>query len=128
MNSGSAAIGKEEQHSEFAVSSRKIVAMGSDVHVKEFTLVPGEEVSWHRHTNMFDIFYCLEGRLEIELAEVQSGKRLQPLTLTAGESAKVEAGTAHRPYNAGSGVCRFLLVQGVGQYDFLPYRPQPEQS
>ncbi len=128
MNSTSAEIGKEEQHAKYVVSSRKTIALGSDVHVKEFHLAAGEEIPWHRHTQMFDVFYCLEGRLDIELAEVESGRRLQPLALNAGESVKVEAGTAHRPHNRGPGVCRFLLVQGVGKYDYIPYKPAQSQE
>lgn len=128
MNFASSRIGREEQHAKYVVSSRRIVALGSDVHVKEFTLVVGEEIPWHRHTQMFDVFYCLEGHLEIELAEAQSGQRLPALALNPCESAKVEAGTAHRPYNRGPGVCRFLLVQGIGTYDYIPCQPAQSQE
>lgn len=128
MNSASTRIGKEEQHSKYIVSSRKIIALGSDVHVKEFSLAAGEEVPWHGHTQIFDVFYCLEGRLDIELAQIESGKRLQALALNPGESARVEVGTAHRPHNRGPGVCRFLLVQGVGKYDYVPYKPVQSQE
>lgn len=128
MNFTPPQIGKEEQHSKYVVSSRKMIALGSDVHVKEFNLAAGEEIPWHRHTQMFDVFYCLEGRLDIELAEVESGRRLQALALNAGESAKVEAGTAHRPHNRGPGMCRFLLVQGVGKYDYIQYKPDQSQE
>lgn len=128
MSQGSSLTGKEEQHSDYAVSSRKIVALGSDVHVKEFRLAAGEEVPWHRHSQMFDVFYCLEGRLEIDLAESEAGKRLPGIVLNVGESARLEAGTAHRPHNPGPGVCRFLLIQGVGKYDFIPYQPAQQQE
>ena len=56
------------------------------------------------------------------------GEHLQPLALNAGESARVEAGTAHRPHNRGRGVCRFLLVRGVGQYDCIPHKPGKSQE
>lgn len=128
MNSTSTRTGKEEQHTNYRVSSRKIVALGTDVQVKEFNLAADEEIPWHRHTQMFDVFYCLEGRLDIELADVESGQRLQTLVLKAGESAKVEVATAHRPHNCGSGMCRFLLVQGIGKYDYIPYKPTQSQE
>lgn len=114
--------GVEKQSDKFIVSSRKIIAEGSDVHVKEFTLAPNEQVPWHHHTDVFDVFYCLEGGLVVERIDLASKQRLEDLVLKVGESVKVEPGTAHRPFNAGSSVCRFLLVQGVGQYDFIPYR------
>lgn len=123
INRAPGVAGKEEQHPSYTVSSRKIIALGSDVHVKEFRLAVGEEIPWHRHSKMFDVFYCLEGRLKIDLAETRAGKRLPGIVLNVGESAKVETGTAHRPHNPGPGVCRFLLVQGVGQYDYVPYQP-----
>lgn len=128
MNPVPSMTGKEVEHSSFSVSSRKIVALGSDVQVKEFTLGPGEEVPWHHHSQMFDIFYCLEGHLDIDLAEVELGHRPAGLSLKVGESAKVEAGTAHRPHNSGPGICRFLLIQGVGKYDYIPYQGLRQQE
>lgn len=128
MNRAPARPGEEDQQANYRVSSRKMIALGSDVQVREFNLAADEEIPWHRHTQVFDVFYCLEGRLDIELADIASGERLQPLTLNAGESARVEAGTAHRPHNRGPGVCRFLLVQGVGQYDYIPHKPGKSQG
>lgn len=114
--------GKEQQSSAFAVSSRRLVVEGSDVLVKEFTLQDQEEVPWHHHSEVFDIFYCLQGRMTIELKDVFTGASLPSLNLSAGDSAKVDVGTAHRPFNPGPAPLRFLLIQGVGQYDFLPFK------
>lgn len=114
--------GKEQQSSAFAVSSRRLIVESSEVLVKEFTLQDQEEVPWHHHSEVFDIFYCLQGRMSIELKDVFSGASLPTLHLSAGESAKVEVGTAHRPFNPGPAPLRFLLIQGVGQYDFLPFK------
>jgi quercetin dioxygenase-like cupin family protein len=113
---------KEQQHKQFSVSSRRLVAEGSDMFVKEFNLGPGEGIPWHSHTQVFDIFYCLEGQLEIESKDLPDQEDRPRITLAAGGSARIEAGTAHHPFNAGSGPCRFLLIQGVGKYDFLPLK------
>jgi len=113
--------GREEQAADYTVSSRKWVAEGSDVFVKEFTLEKDEEVPWHSHTAVFDVFYCIEGRMQIERQDLFSGERLAPFQLTVGDSAKVEPGTAHRVTNPHAASCRFLIVQGVGAYDFIPY-------
>lgn len=126
MTSNTPPIGRERQSTQFAVSSRKVVAEGSDVQVKEFLLGPGEEVPWHHHTHVFDVFYCLEGRLDVERADVFSGERQPTVHLAVGDSLKLEPGTAHRPHNpAASGRCRFLLVQGIGEYDFIRVEPPP---
>ena len=114
---------REEQNSHYTVSSRKWIAEGSDVYVKEFTLAELEEVPWHSHTEVFDVFFCLEGQMDIERIEIFSGQREPSLKLSVGDSAKVDVGTAHRPFNPGPGRCRFLIVQGVGVYDYLPYTP-----
>ena len=124
MNSNATVIGTEKQSANFSVSSRKIVAESADVQVKEFLLRPGEEVPWHHHTAVFDVFYCLAGSLTVERMDVFTGERSPDLVLQVGDSAKVEPGTAHRPFNPGAGDCRFLLVQGIGTYDFLRFTPK----
>lgn len=116
---------REEQHDAYTVSSRKWIAEGSDVYVKEFRLEAGEEVPWHHHSAVFDVFYCLEGRLIIERADVFTAEQLPATVLHVGDSAKVDVGTAHRPFNSGPDRCRFLIIQGVGAYDYIPFSSQP---
>ena len=110
-----------ERNLPYRVSRRKLVMEGKDMFVKEFTLAPGEVVPWHHHTNVSDVFYCIEGDLRIDLTDAYAGDRREPIRLRVGESARVDPGTAHQPTNGGPGTCRFLLVQGVGEYDFVPY-------
>lgn len=118
-----AAPGREEQHAQYTVSSRKWIANGQDVSVKEFTLAAGEEVPWHHHTEVFDVFYCLEGQMKIGKIDLATQARLADEVLGPGDSVKIEVGTAHRPFNPGPRRLRFLLVQGVGHYDYIPYKP-----
>lgn len=113
--------GKASSH--YSVSSRKVVAASADVQVKEFLLMPGEEVPWHHHSFVFDVFYCLEGTLTVQRCDVRTQQRHPDLVLRTGESAKVVPGTAHCPVNRGSVNCRFLLVQGVGEYDWVRFTP-----
>jgi len=116
-------VGIEEQNKNYKVSSRKWVAKGTDLFVKEFTLENGEEVPWHTHSNVFDIFYCIGGRLTIEHMDNKGGTKLDPIQLSVGDSAKIDVGSPHRPFNPGPEACRFLIIQGVGAYDFLPFKP-----
>lgn len=118
-----AAPGTDRQSDKFVVSSRRIIAESAEVQVKEFTLAAGEQVPWHHHTHVFDVFYCIEGSLTVERRDVRSGGRLDDLVLQIGDSVKVEPGTAHRPFNPGTAICRFVLIQGIGKYDFLPFPP-----
>lgn len=117
--------GREEQNPHYVVSSRKWIAKGTDVYVKEFTLAEQEQVPWHSHSEVFDIFFCLQGQMRIERRNIFNNERLPDFELSVGDSARVDVGTAHRPFNPGPGVCRFLIVQGVGEYDYLPYNAAP---
>ncbi len=114
----------EEQSANYKkIASRKWLARGSDVHVKEFILAPGEEVPWHTHSKVFDIFYCVEGAMTIERQDAQSKTALPTLSLKVGDSAKVDVGTAHRVSPKNSAPCRFVIIQGVGEYDYVSYKP-----
>ncbi len=81
--------------------------------MREYVLDPGEFIPWHRHTQVSDRFYGLEGTTLVQTRD-------ERFELRPGDSALVGAGTAHHVSNGVPGQpCRFLLVQGVGKYDFL---------
>lgn len=125
---GPTASGTEQQSRDFGVSSRKMIAEGVDVQVKEILLTPGEDIPWHHHSNVFDVFYCLQGTLTVERIDIASQQQLPELVLRQGDTAKVEPGTAHRPINrASEGNCRMLVIQGIGPYNFMRYTPQPSE-
>jgi quercetin dioxygenase-like cupin family protein len=100
----------------YKVESVDIVAELPDLVVSEITLAPGQEVPWHIHSNVTDTFYGLSGCTSIRFGlngEIQ---------LNPGESMAVTAGTPHQ-VECSSGVSsRFLIVQGIGEYDFIPTR------
>lgn len=121
MNTTLSAIGTAQPSSNFMMSSGKIVAQSPEVQVREFLLTSGEQVPWHHHSVVFDVFYCLEGRLTEQRTGVASQRKLEDIVLRQGESAKVEPGTAHRPVNLEHANGRFLLVQGGARYDFLRF-------
>ena len=91
-----------------------VVAKGSDVLVREYVLGPGEFIPWHHHTQVSDHYYSLEGVVLIETRARDSRRELNP-----GESATVIPPTAHHVSNSSDKPCRFLLIQGVGKYDFV---------
>ncbi len=91
-----------------------VIAKGADVLVREYVLGPGEFIPWHHHTQVADHYYGLEGVVLIETRAPAARRELSP-----GESAAVSPHTAHHVSNASGRPCRFLLIQGVGQYDFV---------
>jgi len=91
-----------------------VVAKGADVLVREYTLDPGEAIPWHRHSEVADYYYGLEGTVLVETRNPPSRHEI-----AAGQSAAVTPPTVHHVSNPGKNPCRFLLIQGVGKYDFV---------
>jgi quercetin dioxygenase-like cupin family protein len=91
------------------------VLKSSDVLARIFTLAPGDTIPWHYHQHCTDHFFVLEGVLSISTREPALTRKL-----SVGQSHKIVAGTAHLVVNGGNHDCRFLLLQGVGTYDWNP--------
>ena len=102
----------------YEVEKVALVVEGAGFQVREFTVAPGEEVPWHYHTEVTDWCYCLEGRVAAQTRNRSTPDAVTTLSLAPGQSCRIEAGTVHRLANDGDAVCRYLLVQAGGQYDF----------
>ncbi len=98
----------------YQVKKISVIAKGSDVLVREYVLGPGESIPWHHHTQVADHYYSLDGKVLIETGTPVVRRELNP-----GESTTVTPPTAHHVSNSSGKPCRFLLIQGVGQYDFV---------
>jgi quercetin dioxygenase-like cupin family protein len=98
----------------YQVKKISVIAKGTDVLVREYVLGPGEFIPWHHHTEVTDNYYDLEGVVLIETRAPAARRELNP-----GESATVIPPTAHHVSNSSGKPCRFLLIQGVGKYDFV---------
>ena len=104
----------EVQAQRYQVKKISVIAKGADVLVREYVLGPGEFIPWHHHTQVTDHYYGLEGIVLVETRAPPVRRELNP-----GESATVTPPTAHHVSNASGKPCRFLLIQGAGQYDFF---------
>jgi quercetin dioxygenase-like cupin family protein len=80
--------------------------------ISELQLSPTQQVPWHAHTNIQDTFYMLEGRLRLFLRDPKEEVRLAP-----GETFAVRPG---RPHLVTKGSATFLVLQGIGEYDYVP--------
>lgn len=98
----------------YKVRNIHVVAKGADLLVREYTLDPGEKIPWHRHSEVTDHYYGLEGRVVVETRAPAARHELG-----AGQSATVTPATVHQVSNPAKSPCRFLLIQGVGKYDFV---------
>jgi mannose-6-phosphate isomerase-like protein (cupin superfamily) len=84
-------------------------------HITELQISSTQKVPWHFHTNVQDTFYVLEGELRIFLREPKEDVRLRP-----GETYAVRPGRPHLVTNAGQRSATFLVLQGIGEYDYVP--------
>jgi quercetin dioxygenase-like cupin family protein len=82
--------------------------------ISELTIGPTQKVPWHYHTRIQDTFYVLDGRIRIFLRDPKEDVRLAP-----GETYAVRAGRSHLVTNDGEGSATFLVLQGLGEYDFV---------
>jgi quercetin dioxygenase-like cupin family protein len=83
--------------------------------ITELQIAPTQKVPWHLHTKVQDTFYVIEGRLRLFLREPKEEVRLGP-----GDSYSVRAGRPHLVANGGDASATFLILQGIGEYDFVP--------
>ena len=98
----------------YPVAGREIVAEGADLRVSVLTLDAGQCVPWHYHSDLTDSFVCLGGRVVVETRAPRATYELAP-----GERCAVPPKTAHYVHGKEDGPCQFLIVQGVGVYDFV---------
>ena len=83
--------------------------------INELQISPTQKVPWHYHNNIQDAFYVLEGEIRIFLREPKEDVRLSP-----GETYSVAPGRPHLVTNGGDQSATFLVLQGIGEYDFIP--------
>jgi quercetin dioxygenase-like cupin family protein len=99
--------------SNYEVKNVEPVAVSNDVQVRVFTLAHGDIIPWHYHRESTDHYFVLRGILTIETRDPDNRR-----VLTVGERYKILPGTTHRISNESASECQFLLVQGVGKYDW----------
>ena len=83
--------------------------------ISELQLSPTQKVPWHCHSHVQDTFYVLEGQVRIFLRDPKEEVRLAP-----GETYAVRPRRPHLVTNAGSSSTTFLVLQGIGEYDYVP--------
>ena len=83
--------------------------------ISELQISPTQTVPWHYHNNVRDTFYVLQGRLRLFLREPTEEVRLGP-----GETYAVRARRPHLVTNADDTSAVFLVLQGIGEYDYVP--------
>ena len=83
--------------------------------ITEIQLSKSQKVPWHYHNNVQDTFYVLKGNLRLFLRDPKEEVRLGP-----GGTYSVKPRRPHLVANGGEGSATFLVLQGIGEYDFVP--------
>ena len=99
----------------YAVERRALHAERPGFRITELQISPDQNVPWHCHSNIQDTFYVLEGRLRLFLREPKEDVRLGP-----GDTYSVRPRRPHLVVNDGESSATFLVIQGVGEYDYVP--------
>lgn len=97
----------------YRIAGRELVAENDGLRVQILTLGDSENIPWHYHSVVSDIFICLEGITVIETKATRH-------ELAPGKHCVVPPKTAHEVTGKDGNGCRFTIVQGVGEYDFVP--------
>lgn len=103
----------------YTVKSIEILAEVRDLRASLYTLAPSDVIPWHFHNHVTDRYFCLGGILRVETRAPRADTHVE-----IGKSYTIAPKTAHRISNGGDTDCRFLLLQGVGAYDFHKIRDE----
>jgi quercetin dioxygenase-like cupin family protein len=99
----------------YEVERRACHAERPGFRITELQISPTQKVPWHFHNNVSDTFYVLAGLIRIFLQDPKEKVDLAP-----GQSFAVPPKRPHLVTNAGETSAVFLVLQGVGDYDFVP--------
>jgi len=109
--------------SEFQVANIEILMAAPELRVLEVVLAAGECVPWHMHPQSDDLFVGVVGDFDVHEKMPYTVTRLGP-----AERLTVPAKRAHLVHNPGAGTIRFLNIQGVGAYDYVPIGDQDDPA
>ena len=99
----------------YEVERRERHAERPGFRINELQISPTQQVPWHYHNNIRDTFYVIEGRLRLFLREPKEEVRLGP-----GDTYTVMPRRPHLVVNGGDSSATFLILQGIGEYDYVP--------
>jgi quercetin dioxygenase-like cupin family protein len=99
----------------YEVERRAYHAVRPDFRIAELQISPAQTVPWHYHNNVHDTFYVVAGSIRIFLQDPK-----EEVVLAPGQTFAVPPRRPHLVTNAGNASAVFLVLQGIGQYDFVP--------
>jgi quercetin dioxygenase-like cupin family protein len=74
-------------------------------------------VPWHSHDHVADTFFCIDGPMRVITRNPDATNVLMP-----GETCRAHARQPHFVSGTSGNACLFLIVQGGGQYNYVPFK------
>ena len=99
----------------YEVERRALYGERPGFRISELQISATQNVPWHLHTNIDDTFYVINGNVRLFLKNPEEEIRLAP-----GASYCVKARRPHMVRNDGDTSATFLVLQGIGEYDYVP--------
>ncbi|QDW38232.1 cupin domain-containing protein [Bradyrhizobium sp. KBS0727] len=99
----------------YEVESRAYHAARPGFRIAEMQIGPTQTIPWHYHTQVQDTFYVINGTIRLLAREPE-----EEVCLTVGMTYSVRPGRPHLVANAGDISAVFLVLQGMGEHDFVP--------
>ena len=91
----------------------EVIAKTDSLPVRIMSLDPREIADWHYHTEVTDDIFCLTGTIMVRMKEPGEEYKLRP-----GQRCQIKTGRTHQLENLEHKETCYLLVQGIGRYDF----------
>ena len=91
----------------------EVLIQTNDVSVRILELEAEGGLPWHHHSEVTDYIFALDGEIEVQLKSPD-----EKIALTPGQRCDVSTGRVHRVVNMCQRKTKYLLIQGVGKYDF----------
>jgi len=98
----------------YEVERRSYYAARPGFRIAEMQIGPTQTVPWHYHNEVQDTFYVISGAIRIFTRDPA-----EDVSLTPGQTFAVRPGRPHRVTNAGNTSAVFIVLQGIGEYDFV---------
>jgi quercetin dioxygenase-like cupin family protein len=98
----------------YEVERRSHYAARPGFRIAEMQIGPTQTIPWHYHSKSQDTFYVISGTIRIFTREPE-----EEVCLTVGQTYSVRPGRPHLVANAGDASAVFLVLQGMGEHDFV---------
>jgi len=99
------------------MQEKEIILKTETVRVRIMSLDLHETAAWHFHSEVTDDIFCLTGEILIRMKDP-----IEEINLSPGARYQIQNGRLHQLENMTEAESTYLLVQGVGKYDFIAVR------